>query len=124
MRVLGVLGVLVGKYVIGVVCWVVFYHGVLLGVLPLGACVRLGSENIFLLLVGAGSCVGRVRVRFGIVLRLPARKTLYMSGREGAWCASDAVMGVSLGAVCVGGFRGVLWLGILMRFTRGDGGGR
>ena len=74
------------------------------------------------MLVGLGLGVGRVSVRFGIVLRLPAQKTLDMDGRGGVWYASDALMWVPLGAVCVGGSGGVLWLGILLRFARGDGG--
>ncbi len=65
---------------------------VLLGVLRLQACVRLGDERFFLLLAGVRPGVSRVRVRFGIDLRLPARKTLHMSGREGVWCASDAMI--------------------------------
>ena len=62
-------------------------------------------------------------MHFGSVLRLPARKTLDMGGWEGVWYASDALLWVTLGAVCVGGFRGVFLLGILMRYARGDGGG-
>ena len=54
---------------------------------------------------------------------MPARKTLDMGGWEGVWYASDALLCDTLGAVCVGGFGGMCWLGILMRFARGDGGG-
>jgi hypothetical protein len=75
------------------------------------------------LIVGVGSGVGRVRMRLGIVLRLPFRKTLYMDGREGVRYASDMFVWVPLGAWCVGGFGGVLWIGILGKFTRGGGGG-
>ena len=35
---------------------------------------------MFLLLVGVGPVLGRARVRFGGVLRLPARKPLDMGG--------------------------------------------
>jgi len=75
------------------------------------------------LLVGVGLSVGRVRVRFGSVLQLPARKTLDIGGWEGVWYASNALLWVTLEAVCVGGFGGMFWLGILVRFARGDGRG-
>ena len=55
-------------------------------------CKELGSDGVFLLLFGAGHGVGRVKVSFGIVLRLPARKILDMGGREGVWYTSDALM--------------------------------
>jgi hypothetical protein len=84
---------------------------------------ELDGESVFLLLVGVGRAVSRVRVRFGIVLRLPARKTLDMGWREGVWHASDALMWVLLEAVCVGECGSVFWFGILVRFVRGDGGG-
>jgi hypothetical protein len=82
---------------------------------------ELGGESVFLLLVGVGPSLGRVRVSFGSVFRLPARKTLDMGGWVGVWYACDALLWVTLGAVCVGGFGGMFWLGILMRFVRGDG---
>ena len=47
----------------------------------------LGGESVFLLLVGVEPGVGRVSVHFGISLRLPARKTLDMGGRERRECA-------------------------------------
>ena len=46
-----------------------------------------------------------------------------MDGREGVWYASEALMWVPLGSVCVGGFGGMFRMGILMRFGRGDDGG-
>ena len=64
-----------------------------------------------------------MRVGFGSVLWLPAWKTLDVNGWEGVWYASDALLWVTSGAVCVGGFRGMFWLGILIRFARSDGGG-
>jgi hypothetical protein len=39
------------------------------------------------------------------------------------WCAFGVLLLVTLGVVCVGGFGGVFWLGVLVRFARGDGGG-
>ena len=39
------------------------------------------------------------------------------------WYASDALLWVTLGAVGVGGFGAMSWLGIIMRFVRGAGGG-
>ena len=39
------------------------------------------------------------------------------------WCAFDVLLCILFGARCVGGFRGVLWVEILERFVRGDGGG-
>ena len=62
-------------------------------------------------------------MRFGIVLRLPARKTLDMCGWEGVWYAFDTLLWVTLGVECVGGFGGMFWLGLFMRFAKGDGGG-
>jgi len=76
---------------------------------------------VFLLLVGVGLGLGRV-MRFGSVLRLPARKTLDACWLEGVWCAFGNLLLVTLGVVCVGVFLGVFWLGILLRFARGDGG--
>ncbi len=84
---------------------------------------ELGGENVFILLVGVGLCLSSVRVHFGSVLRLPARKTLDMGGSDGVWYASDALFWATLGVVCVGGFGVMFWLGILMRFAKGDGGG-
>ena len=60
---------------------------------------ELGGESVFLLLVGMGPGLGKVRVRFGSVLRLPARKTLDMGGLEGVWYASVALLWVTLDAV-------------------------
>jgi len=37
-----------------------------------------------------------------------------MDGWEGVWYDSNALLWVTLGAVCVGGFRGMFWLGILL----------
>jgi hypothetical protein len=68
---------------------------------------ELGGESVFLLLAGVGPGLGRVRVRFKSARRLPARKTLDMGGWEGLWYASDALVWVTLGAVCVGGFGGI-----------------
>jgi hypothetical protein len=48
----------------------------------------------FLLLVNVGPGVSRVSLRFGIVLRHLARKTLDMGGIEGVWC------GVFLAHLC------------------------
>ncbi len=62
-------------------------------------------------------------MRFGSVLRLPAWKTLDMGGWEGVWYASDALLWITLGAVCVGGLGDMFWLGMSMRFARGDGEG-
>ncbi len=39
------------------------------------------------------------------------------------WYVSDALLWVTLGAVCVGGFEGMFWFGILVNFARIDGGG-
>ena len=58
---------------------------------------ELGGENVFILLVGVGLCLSSVRVHFGSVLRLPARKTLDMGGSDGVWYASDALFWVTLG---------------------------
>ena len=69
---------------------------------------EVGGERVFLLLVGYGSCVGRVWVRFRIVLRLPARKNLDMGGMEAVWYASDVLVWIPLVAGCVGGFKSVL----------------
>ena len=77
---------------------------------------EVGGEGAFLLFVGVGSSGGRVRVRFRIVLWLPARTTLDMGGREGVLFASDVLVLVTLGVGCV------LWMGILGRFAGGDGG--
>ena len=76
--------------------------------------------SVLLLLVGMGLGLGRVGVRFASILRLPARKTLDMSWWEGVWCAFGALLWVTLGAVCVGEFGGMFWLGILLRSARGD----
>ena len=77
---------------------------------------EVGADRVILVLVGVGHSVLKVRVRFGIVFRLPARKTLDMGEREGVWCASDVLVLVTLGVGCV------LWMGILGRFAGGDGG--
>jgi len=50
----------------------------------------VGGERVFLLLVGVGPGVGRMRVLFGSVLRLPTRMTLDMGGWEELWYASGA----------------------------------
>ena len=76
---------------------------------------------MFLLLVGVWPGLGRV-MRFGNVLRLPARKTLDVCWWEGMWCDFGDLLLVTLGVVCVGEFGGVFWLGVLLRFARGDGG--
>ena len=83
----------------------------------------LGGESVFLLLVGMGPGLCRVMVRFGGVLRLPARNTLGMGGWERMWYAFVALLWVTLGAVCVGGFGVIFWLRITMCFARGAGGG-
>ena len=88
-----------------------------------GCTGELGGESAFLLLVVMGPGIGKVRVRFGIVLRLPARKTLDIGGREGVECAFGVLVWVPLGAWCVDGLGGVLWMGILGRFARGEGEG-
>jgi len=75
------------------------------------------------LLLGLGPGVSRVRVSFRIVLRLSARKFLDMDGSTELWCASGALIWVSLGVVCAGRLGCVLWLGVLLRFARGHGGG-
>jgi hypothetical protein len=77
---------------------------------------------VFLMLVGVGHGLGRV-IRFGNVLRLPTRRILDVCWWEGVWCAVGDLLLVTLGVVCVGGFAGVFWLGVLPRFARGDGGG-
>jgi hypothetical protein len=46
-----------------------------------------------------------------------------MGGWEGEWYSNDALLWVTLRAICVGGFRGMFWLGILVRIARGDGEG-
>ena len=69
---------------------------------------NVGGKNVFLLLVGVGPGVNRVRVRFRIVLRLPARKNLDMGGMEAVWYASDVLVWIPLVAGCVGGFKSVL----------------
>ena len=74
------------------------------------------------LLVGVGPGLGRV-MRFGSVLRLPAKKTFNMCWWEGVWCAFGALLWVTLGSVYVGKFGGVFWLGVLLRFAQGDGEG-
>jgi hypothetical protein len=83
----------------------------------------VGGEGDFILLVGVGPGVGIVRVRFGIVLRQPARKTLGMGGREVVWYVSEAMLWVSLGEGRVGGFGCVFWMQILGRFSWGSDGG-
>jgi hypothetical protein len=77
--------------------------------------------SVFLLLVGVETGLGRV-IRFGNVLRLPTRKTLDVCWWEGVWCDFGVLLLVTFGVVCVGGFGGVFWLGVLDRFARGDGG--
>jgi hypothetical protein len=84
---------------------------------------EIADEVVFLLLLGFGSGVCRVRMSFGIVLQLPARKTLNMDGREGVWYPFCVLVWVPSGEGCVGGFGGVLWIGMLGRFARVDGGG-
>ena len=84
---------------------------------------EMGGVSAFVLLVGVGPSLGRVGVRLGSVLRLPARRTLDMCWWEGVCWDFRAMLWVTLGAVCVGEFGGVFWWGILLRFARGDGGG-
>ena len=55
---------------------------------------ELGGESAFLSSVTKGPRVVRVRVRFGIAIRLLARKTLDMGGWEGVWYAFDCCCGL------------------------------
>ena len=68
--------------------------------------------SFFRLLAWGLMWLGRVRVRFGNVLRLSARKTLNMGGRKRVWYASDGLVWVPLGAGCVDGF---IWECVLDR---------
>jgi hypothetical protein len=78
--------------------------------------------SVILLLVGVVPVLGRI-MRFGSVLRLPARKTLDMCWWEGVWCVFGALLWDALWAECVGEVGGVSWLKLLFLFARGDGGG-
>ena len=63
---------------------------------------------MFLLLAGVGTGLGKV-MRFGNVLRLPARRTLDVCRWEGVRCSFGDLLLVALGVVCVGESRGVFW---------------
>ncbi len=63
---------------------------------------------MFLLLVGVETGLGKV-MRFGNVLRLPARRTLDVCWCEGVRCSFGDLLMVELRVVCVGESGGVFW---------------
>ena len=63
---------------------------------------------MFLLLVGLGTGLGKV-MRFGNVLRLPARTTMDVCWWEGVRCSFGDLLLVASGVVCVCESRGVFW---------------